>query len=152
MIIFKTGSIFAENAEALINPVNCVGVMGKGLALQFKNKFPQNFIVYLEACKKRKLRPGQVLVVKTNTKMPKYIINFPTKRHWREGSRLEDIEDGLKALAFEIESLSIQSIAIPALGCGLGGLNWGLVKAKIEDALKSLDAEIIVLEPTSFSD
>ncbi len=140
MIEYKKGDIFAEDVEALVNSVNCVGVMGRGIALQFKNMFPENFRIYEEACKRDEVRPGQMFTYElrqlTN---PRYIINFPTKRHWRGKSRIEDIESGLLDLVREIKERDIQSIAIPPLGTNLGGLAWEDVRQRIESALRNLD-------------
>ena len=149
MIQFKSGDIFAEDAEALVNPVNCVGVMGGGLALQFKTRYPNNLTVYAEACRTDGVRPGRMFMFETHmTANPRYIVNFPTKRHWRDDSRIEDIEAGLADLARIIRDLDIRSIAIPALGCGLGGLPWNAVRNQIENALGNFnDVEIIVFEP-----
>ncbi len=150
MIQFKTeGDILAEDAEVLVNTVNCVGVMGRGVALQFKKGFPENFKAYAAACKRKEVRPGQMFVFKTNqTTNPRYIFNFPTKRHWRGASRIEDIESGLSALAGEIKKHKIQSIAIPPLGSGLGGLDWKQIRPRIEQALRKFDnVEVIVYEP-----
>jgi len=117
MIEYKTGDILHEDAEALVNTVNCVGIMGQGIALQFKNAFPENFKSYVAACERNEVQPGQMLVFKTGRLTnPKYIINFPTKRHWRGKSRIEDIDAGLVALVKEIRSRNIHSIAIPPLG------------------------------------
>ena len=114
MIKYKTGDILAEDAEALVNTVNCVGVMGRGIALQFKRAFPENFKAYAARCKRGEMQPGQVFVFETGQLTnPHYIINFPTKRHWRGKSRLEDIEAGLVSLATEIRTRGIRSIAIP---------------------------------------
>ena len=149
MIEYKTGNILTEDAEAIINTVNCVGVMGRGIALQFKNAFPENFKAYAAACKRDEVQPGRMFIHDmgglTN---PRYIINFPTKRHWRGKSRMEDIESGLMALAAEIRERGIRSIAIPPLGSGLGGLDWVEVRQRIEQALAGLgDVRIIVFEP-----
>ena len=123
MIRFMKGDIFASEAEALVNSVNCVGVMGRGIALQFKQQFPANFEAYREACDKDAVQPGVMFITETGESQgPRYIVNFPTKRHWRGKSRIEDIEAGLRALAEEISSRQIRSIAIPALGTDLGGL------------------------------
>ena len=125
MIRFKTGAIVAEDAEALVNTVNCVGAMGRGVALQFKWAFPENFRAYVEACNRCEVQPGHMFVFETGVlDNPRYIINFPTKRHWRGSSRVEDIQVGLNALAQLIRERGIRSIAVPALGCGLGGLEW----------------------------
>lgn len=150
MIEFKTGDILKEDAEALINTVNCVGVMGRGIALQFKNAFPENFKAYTKACKNNTVQPGRMFVFKTgNLTHPQYIINFPTKRHWREKSRMEDIETGLKSLVATIHEYNIRSIAIPPLGSGLGGLDWSIVKTCIQESLQALpDVHVIIYEPT----
>ena len=117
------------DVEALVNTVNCVGFMGKGIALQFKRAFPDNFTAYERACKADDVEPGKMCVYETRRLVnPKYIINFPTKRHWRGKSRIEDIESGLRALVSEVKRLGIQSIAVPPLGCGNGGLEWSTVK------------------------
>ncbi len=149
MIEYKTGNILTEDAEAIINTVNCVGVMGRGIALQFKKAFPENFKAYAAACKREEVQPGRMFIYDigglTN---PRYIVNFPTKRHWRGKSRMEDIESGLKALAGEIRERGIHSIAIPPLGSGLGGLEWVEVRERIEQALADMqDVRIIVFEP-----
>jgi len=146
---FKTGDILASNAEALVNTVNCVGIMGRGIALQFKKKFPANFKAYAAACEREDVQPGQMFVFSTGWLTgPKYIINFPTKRHWRGDSRLEDIESGLAALRNVILERGIQSIAVPPLGSGLGGLNWREVRPLIERELGTLDrVRIEVFEP-----
>lgn len=149
MIEYKTGDILREDAEAIINTVNCVGVMGRGIALQFKNAFPQNFKAYAAACKKDEVQPGRMFVFETGQLTnPRYIINFPTKRHWRGKSRMEDIETGLRDLVEVIHRYNIKSIAIPPLGSGLGGLDWADVKTRIEVAMESLtDVRVIVYEP-----
>ncbi len=149
MIKFKRGDILRDDAEALVNTVNCVGVMGRGIALQFKKAFPANFKAYAAACKRGEVRPGRMFVYETGQiTNPRYIINFPTKRHWRGKSRIEDIEVGLQALVEEIRSRGIRSIAIPPLGAGLGGLDWAEVRPRIERAMAPLtDVDIVVFEP-----
>ena len=149
MIAYKTGDILTEDAEALVNTVNCVGVMGRGIALQFKNTFPENFKSYAAACKRNEVQPGRMFVFETSQLTnPRYIINFPTKRHWRGKSRIEDIDAGLVALAEEIRSRNIQSIAIPPLGSGLGGLDWSEVRPRIEAMLQELsDLKVVIFEP-----
>jgi len=149
MIEYKHGDILRENAEALINTVNCMGIMGRGIALQFKNIFPENFKAYAKACKQNEVQPGKMFVFETGQLAnPRYIINFPTKRHWRGKSRIEDIESGLQALVDTIHKYNIHSIAIPPLGSGLGGLDWSIVKSRIETTLQSLsDVRIIIYEP-----
>ena len=150
MIEFKTGDILTENAEALVNTVNCVGSMGRGIALQFKNSFPDNFKSYVAACKRKDVQPGRMFVFETGQLAnPRYIINFPTKRHWRGKSRMEDIDAGLVALAEEIRSYNIQSIAIPPLGSGLGGLDWFDVRPRVENMLDQFsDLMAVVFEPS----
>ena len=149
MLTFKTGDILAEAADALVNTVNCVGVMGRGIALQFKRAFPDNFKAYAARCKRDQIQPGRVFVFETGTIVPpRYIINFPTKRHWRGKSRLNDIEIGLESLAREIRARGIRSIAIPPLGSGLGGLYWPTVRARMEAVLGTLDnVDIVIFEP-----
>ena len=151
MLEFRTGDILKTDAEALVNTVNCVGIMGRGIALQFKNVFPNNFKAYKAACDREEVQPGKMFVFETGTLTnPKYIINFPTKRHWRGKSRMEDIESGLQALAEEIRERHISSVAVPPLGSGLGGLNWPDVRTRIESTLGSLsNVTVIVFEPNS---
>ena len=135
-----TGNLLEAQAEALVNAVNCVGVMGKGIALQFKQAFPDNYAFYQAACVRGEVRPGQMLVYDSGqVSTPRYIINFPTKRHWRDQSRIEDIEAGLESLVREVRSRGIQSIAIPPLGAGNGGLNWADVRRRIEHAFAPLE-------------
>jgi O-acetyl-ADP-ribose deacetylase (regulator of RNase III) len=143
------GNLIECNAEALVNTVNCVGVMGKGIALQFKRAYPENFKAYARACKDGKIEPGCMFTYETgNLRNPKFIINFPTKRHWKGKSKIEDIKVGLSALISEINKLRIRSIAVPPLGCGNGGLNWNEVRPLIESAFNSLpDVEIHLYEP-----
>ncbi len=150
MIEYRSGDILKSGAEALVNTVNCVGVMGRGIALQFKNAFPDNFAAYASACKRGEVQPGRMFVFDTGRLIPpRYIINFPTKRHWRGKSRIEDIEMGLHHLVKVISAKGIRSIAIPPLGSGLGGLDWREVRQKIEAALSSLvDVRMILYEPT----
>lgn len=139
------------DAEAIVNTVNCVGVMGRGIALQFKNAFPANFKAYEAACKRDEVQPGRMFVFDTHVFLrPRYIINFPTKRHWRNSSRMEDIDSGLVSLVEEIRCRTIRSIAIPPLGCGLGGLVWENVRHLIETALGDIpDLEAIIFAPSS---
>lgn len=148
MIEFKTGDILQADAEALVNTVNCVGIMGRGIALQFKQAFPENFKAYKAACTREEVQPGRMFVFETGfLANPKYIINFPTKRHWRGKSRIEDIDAGLRALVDEIHKRGVRSIAVPPLGSGLGGLDWAEVRPRIEAALGSLHLQAVVFEP-----
>lgn len=149
MIEFKTGDILSEDAEALVNTVNCVGFMGRGIALQFKKAWPDNFKAYAAACRRHEVHPGRMFVFETGRLTnPRFIINFPTKRHWRGKSRIEDIEAGLTALVDEIRRREIYSIAVPPLGAGLGGLDWAEVRERIERALGGFeDVRVVVFEP-----
>jgi len=151
MIEFTTGDILRADAEALVNTVNCVGIMGRGIALQFKNDFPANFKAYEAACAREEVQPGRMFVFETRTLTnPKFIINFPTKRHWKGKSRVADIDSGLVAFVEEIRNRGIRSIAIPPLGSGLGGLVWTDVRPRIEAALRGInDLRVIVYEPNS---
>lgn len=153
MIQFKTGDILNEDVEALVNTVNCVGFMGRGIALQFKNVFPENFKSYALACKLNKVQPGNMFVFETGQLTnPRYIINFPTKRHWRGKSRIEDIDSGLISLTKEIRLRNINSIAVPPLGSGLGGLDWAVVRPRIEAALREFsDLKVVIFEPDATS-
>ena len=149
MIEYKTGDILREDAEALVNAVNCVGVMGRGIALQFKRAFPENFKAYATRCRRGEMQPGRVFVFETGrARPPRYIVNFPTKRHWRESSRIEDIESGLASLVAEIRARSIRSVAVPALGSGLGGLHWPAVRRRMQAVLEKLpEVKIVIFEP-----
>ena len=151
MIEYKTGNIFTEDVDALVNSVNCVGFMGRGIALQFKHAFPENFEAYADACKRNDVHPGRMFVYETGHVLPpRYIVNFPTKRHWSNKSRMEDIESGLDALAREIEERSICSVAVPPLGSGLGGLKWAAVRSRIWSALVGLGGvRVVVFDPSS---
>jgi O-acetyl-ADP-ribose deacetylase (regulator of RNase III) len=150
MIEIRQGDILQADAEALVNTVNCVGIMGRGIALQFRKAFPENYRVYKTACDRKELHPGIMLVYDLNRlQNPRYVINFPTKRHWKGKSRIEDINTGLEALVAEIRKRNIRSIAVPPLGCGLGGLQWKAVRPVIEQAFQSLpDLRVLLYEPT----
>jgi O-acetyl-ADP-ribose deacetylase (regulator of RNase III) len=151
MINYTNGNLLKAEADALVNTVNCIGFMGKGIALQFKQAFPENFRAYERACKSNAVQPGRMFIFPTGTMLnPRYIINFPTKRHWRGDSRLEDIESGLKALIEEIRSLNIRSIAVPPLGCGNGKLDWDVVRPMMELAFAQLpEVEVTLYAPQS---
>lgn len=145
---FTTGNILASNADALINTVNTYGVMGKGIALAFKRSFPDNYKAYRKAYENGELSVGKMFVYKTSLLSPKVIINFPTKKHWRNKSEMSYIYDGLDDLIEVVQTNDIKSIAIPPLGCGLGGLNWAEVKKVIVDKLSVLqDVDITIYEP-----
>lgn len=146
---YLKGNLLEADAQALVNTVNTVGVMGKGIALQFKEAFPTNFKIYAAACKKKELQTGKLLVVKEQTlEGEKIIINFPTKTEWFMKSKYEYVEEGLKELAKVIEEYKIESIAIPPLGCGNGGLKWEKVKPMIEKYLGHFTSiNIQVFEP-----
>ena len=149
MVRYVEGDILKANTDALVNTVNCVGVMGRGIALQFKKAFPENFKAYAAACKRKEVQPGRMFVYATGQLAgPRFIINFPTKVHWRGKSRLEYIESGLEALLAEIRKLGIRSIAIPPLGSGLGGLAWTEVRRLIDRALAEVpEVEAEIYEP-----
>ena len=136
-----------------MNPVNCVGVMGKGLALQFKRAFPGNFEAYVSACMSGDVRLGRMFTCETGSlTVPRFVVNFPTKHHWRDRSALKDIDNGLRHLVAVIKELNIRSLAVPALGCGLGGLSWREVKQSILRELGGLqDVEVTVYEPTDLT-
>ncbi|MFB6285663.1 MAG: macro domain-containing protein [Candidatus Bipolaricaulia bacterium] len=155
MIEYETGDILEADVQALVNTVNCVGVMGKGVALQFKLKFPENFRAYEKVCNQDELEPGRVFVFDRGELFegdqgPQYIINFPTKTHWRKPSKLEYIEQGMDALVEEVQQRKIESIAIPPLGCGNGGLDWEDVEAIIERHMEVLSDVRVVLYPPGY--
>ena len=149
MIQIAKGNILEADAEALVNTVNCIGFMGKGIALQFKQAFPANFKAYEAACHAGEVVPGRMFIFDNDRLInPRYVINFPTKRHWRGKSRIEDIRSGLKALIADVRRLGIHSIAVPPLGCGLGGLNWREVRPMIEQAFSEIaDVRVLLFEP-----
>ena len=150
MIELTKGDLLTSLDGVLVNTVNTVGVMGKGIALQFKDEFPHNYHVYVDACNKGELTPGDLLIVKDHSSRygDKTIVNFPTKVHWRYPSKYEYIEKGLVALREFIVKENIQSISIPPLGCGNGGLEWSRVKGLIYESLSGLSAAIHVYEPS----
>jgi len=148
MIRYSDGDIFACGAEALVNPVNCEGVMGAGLAKEFRHRFPEASRSYMAACAIGQLQPGRLHEFDRGSgSHPRWVIHFPTKREWRKPSRPEWIGWGLSHLAPTIERLGINSIGVPALGCGKGGLPWLLVAAEIFRYLNPLAAEVIVFRP-----
>jgi len=150
MIHYKTGNLLESEADALVNTVNTVGVMGKGIALQFKNMFPNNFKEYVVACKKNEVKIGHLLVTEEQALLSgkKIIINFPTKTNWRLPSEYQYIEAGLTELIKVIKERNIKSIAVPPLGSGNGGLDWNKVKHILEKYLANVDCEIQIYEPS----
>lgn len=147
MITEDRGNIILSPCDAIVNTVNCVGVMGKGLALQFKTAFPANYHAYKNACNMYQVKPGKCFVFNTQGIKPRFIINFPTKRHWKDNSLLEDINSGLDDLVYQIGKNGILSIAIPPLGCGLGGLSWSVVKPIIVNKLKDIPVDVVLFCP-----
>lgn len=149
MISFKTGNILKDESEAIVNTVNCVGVMGKGLALQFKKAYPKNFEIYKKACNKGLVTTGKMFITKhENIINSQWVINFPTKQHWKGKSKIEYINQGLEDLVLQSQKRNIKSIAIPPLGSGLGGLEWEVVKQKIIDNFYEInDIKVTVYEP-----
>lgn len=151
MISYAKGNLLDTDVEAVVNSVNTVGVMGKGIALMFKEAFPKNFKEYEAACERGEVEVGRMFVTEMGELMgPKWIINFPTKKHWRQRTKMEWITEGLKDLRKVVEEKNIRSVAVPPLGCGNGGLDWHDVRRAIKDALGSLSGvEVIVYEPTA---
>jgi O-acetyl-ADP-ribose deacetylase (regulator of RNase III) len=143
VIRFVRGNLFDSQAEALVNAVNTVGVMGRGVALEFKIRFPENYLAYRAACKRDELIVGKMFTFELNhetqLERPRWIINFPTKQHWRNPSKLEFVRDGLEDLVRVIEAKKISSVALPALGCGTGGLEWKTVRVLLEASLEPLN-------------
>ncbi|HOE10748.1 MAG TPA: macro domain-containing protein [bacterium] len=149
MIEILRGNLLDADVEALVNTVNTVGVMGKGIALQFKKAFPENFDAYKRACDRKEVQSGKMFVYSTGSMVnPRFIINFPTKCHWRDRSRMQDIEEGLRDLVRVISRNGIRSVALPPLGCGNGGLNWDEVRSRIQEMLEDLQSvRILLYEP-----
>ena len=148
---FTQGNLLDARVEAVVNTVNTVGVMGKGIALMFREQYPENFRAYEAACKAGEVHVGKMFVTAgVELDGPRWIINFPTKKHWRQPTKLEWVRSGLVTLKEVIREKHIKSIAIPPLGCGNGGLDWAAVRPVIEAALGDLrDVEVIVYEPTA---
>ena len=151
MLKFVKGNLLESEAEALVNTVNTVGVMGKGIALQFKNQFPENYKIYSKACKNNEFNIGDLLVTEENSLLNgrKLIINFPTKTDWRKPSEYSFIEKGIIKLVDLIKEKKIKSIAIPPLGAGNGGLDWVKVRRMMEYYLRDLDSDIFIFEPNN---
>ncbi len=149
MIRYAQGNLLEAEVEALVNTVNTVGIMGKGIALMFKEAFPENFRLYAAACKQNEVAVGRMFVTeRSGLSGPRWIINFPTKRHWRDRTQMEWLRSGLEDLKRILHELSIRSVALPPLGCGNGGLEWSAVRPLIEKALADLPVEIVVFGPT----
>jgi len=149
MITFTQGNLLEARAEALVNTVNTVGVMGKGIALMFKDRFAENFRLYTAACKAKQVRIGKMFVTPVHElDGPRWIVNFPTKQHWRGPSRIEWIAEGLQDLRHFLIEKQIKSIAVPPLGAGNGGLEWTEVRELIKTVLNDLETEVLVFEPT----
>ena len=151
MITYTHGNLLEARAEALVNTVNTVGVMGKGIALMFKERFARNFELYAAACKAKQVQTGRMFITETGELSgPKWVVNFPTKQHWRSPSKLEWVTEGLVDLRRFLLEHKVRSVAIPPLGAGNGGLDWALVREQIELALGDLaDVDVFVFEPTS---
>ncbi|HHJ4203746.1 TPA: macro domain-containing protein, partial [Aeromonas veronii] len=149
MIRYTTGNLLDAPVEALVNTVNTVGVMGKGIALMFKERFPANMRAYAEACKQGDVVTGKMFITQTGELLgPRWIVNFPTKQHWRNPAQMAWIQDGLQDLRAWLQAQQVSSIAIPPLGAGNGGLPWPEVKQAIETALGDLDIDILLYEPS----
>lgn len=140
MKFIKQGDIFKSSCEVIVNPINCVGVMGGGLALAFKKKFPEHFETYKKMCQNGEIKVGELYVIDGDENHK--VLLFPTKIHWKNPSLMEYVVDGLKYLAENYEKMDIKSVAIPAIGCGLGDLNWEDVKEQITSVLSELDNKI----------
>lgn len=148
MIRYKQGNLLDSDAQALVNTVNTVGVMGKGIALMFKQRFPLNFQLYAAACKARQVQTGRMFVTEVGElEGPRWVVNFPTKQHWRDPSQMAWVVEGLQDLRRFLVRESVQSVAIPPLGAGLGGLQWSAVRAQIELAFADLPIDVQVYEP-----
>lgn len=144
------GNLLEADVEAVVNTVNTEGIMGKGIALQFRKAYPENYAAYRKACETEEVKPGQMFIYDQHSLAnPRYIINFPTKRHWRSNSRMEDVEAGLAALVGDVRRLGIRTIAVPPLGCGLGGLPWPEVQQRMRAAFEQApEVRWLVYEPS----
>lgn len=148
MISYHQGDLLEADVDALVNAVNTVGVMGKGIALAFKTRFPANYQAYAAACQRGEVVTGRMFITEAPALLgPRWIANFPTKQHWRDPSRLQWVQTGLQDLRRFLLAQSVQSVALPALGAGLGGLSWPAVRAEIEAALADLPVDVRVYEP-----
>ena len=144
-----SGNLLEADADALVNTVNTVGIMGKGIALQFKQAYPENFVAYQGACRRGEVRPGAMFIFETGAlTVPRFIVNFPTKRDWRSKARMEDVESGLVALVADVKERKITSLALPPVGCGNGGLEWDRVRPRIEEVFDLLpDVSVLLFSP-----
>lgn len=148
MIAYLRGNFLDDDAQVLVNTVNVVGVMGKGIALQFKRRFPANFAAYAQACRLGQVQTGRMFVTETGElTSPRWVVNFPTKEHWRDPSRMAWVLDGLQDLRSFLVSNAVPSVAMPALGAGLGGLPWAKVREHINAVLGDLPVDVRVYEP-----
>jgi O-acetyl-ADP-ribose deacetylase (regulator of RNase III) len=148
VISYHQGDLLEADVQALVNAVNTVGVMGKGLALAFKQRLPANFQAYAAACQRGEVQTGRMFITETPALLgPRWIVNFPTKQHWRDPSQLAWVQSGLQELRRFLLAQQVASVALPALGAGLGGLSWPTVRAEIEAALADLAVDIRVYEP-----
>lgn len=147
MILLAYSDLLDAKCEALVNTVNCVGVMGKGIALAFKQKFPQNYFLYRQACQNGLVQTGKMFVTEPNTGIPKFIVNFPTKQDWRNPSRIEWISAGLVDLVSFVKEKNVSTIAIPALGCSNGKLDWNIVRPLIMDAFADVQTQVFLFPP-----
>nr|WP_231727272.1 macro domain-containing protein [Kordiimonas lipolytica] len=144
--------MFDDPSEAIVNTVNCVGVMGKGVALEFKRRWPENFKAYKKLCDQKQLSPGHMFIYDNGGMLvesgPRYLINFPTKQHWRAKSKMSYISEGLDDFVIQVQKLGIKSVAVPPLGCGNGGLPWNDVRKVIESKLAGIDGvDFVVYAP-----
>ncbi len=148
MITWCQGNLLDADVDALVNAVNTVGVMGKGIALAFKQRFPANYQAYAAACQRGDVQTGRMFITDTQALLgPRWIVNFPTKQHWRDPSRLEWVRSGLQDLRRFLMDEDVQSVALPALGAGLGGLSWPVVRTEIDLALGDLNMTVLAYEP-----
>ena len=150
MIRFTQGNLLEAKTEALVNTVNTVGVMGKGIALMFKKRFAENYRLYVAACKAGEVETGKVHVTAVNELAgPRWIVNFPTKRHWRSPSQMAWVTEGLHDLRRFLIEHQVKSVAVPPLGAGNGGLNWPEVREQIIAVLGDLEVDVLVFEPSN---
>lgn len=148
MITYCQGNLLDADVDALVNAVNTVGVMGKGIALAFKQRFPANYQAYAAACQRGEVQTGRMFITDTQALLgPRWIVNFPTKQHWRDPSRMDWVRSGLQDLRRFLLDADVQSVALPALGAGLGGLSWPVVRAEIDLALGDLNMTVQAYEP-----